>query len=201
MYGISFQQSKGAQTVLLASPVHLSNYKIAFCLSCVGTACPARTVFLAQAKTSSLYPCPVQGLLSLRNLCFYGSRASSLFKLCQAAFSNRNGKGTKRDLELPRWFSGNESASECRSHRRHWLNPGVRRVPWRRKWQTHLSILAWRIPWTEEPGGLKFMGLQRVEHIWRNWACMRKTYLRIIPSSDMRDMGKLTFLSLNAPSV
>ena len=29
---------------------------------------------------------------------------------------------------------------------------------------THSSILAWRIPWTEEPGGLESMGLQRVEH-------------------------------------
>ena len=26
---------------------------------------------------------------------------------------------------------------------------------------THASILAWRIPWTEEPGGLQSMGLQR----------------------------------------
>ena len=29
---------------------------------------------------------------------------------------------------------------------------------------THLSILAWRIPWTEEPGGLQSMGSQRVGH-------------------------------------
>ena len=29
---------------------------------------------------------------------------------------------------------------------------------------THFSILAWRIPWTEEPGGLQFMGSQRVGH-------------------------------------
>ena len=28
---------------------------------------------------------------------------------------------------------------------------------------THSSILAWRIPWTEQPGGLQFMGSQRVE--------------------------------------
>ena len=27
---------------------------------------------------------------------------------------------------------------------------------------THSSILAWRIPWTEEPGGLQFTGSQRV---------------------------------------
>ena len=29
---------------------------------------------------------------------------------------------------------------------------------------THSSILAWEIPWTEEPGGLQSMGSQRVEH-------------------------------------
>ena len=29
---------------------------------------------------------------------------------------------------------------------------------------THSSILAWRIPWIEEPGGLQSMGLQRVGH-------------------------------------
>ena len=29
---------------------------------------------------------------------------------------------------------------------------------------THSSILPWRIPWTEEPGGLQSIGLQRVGH-------------------------------------
>jgi len=29
---------------------------------------------------------------------------------------------------------------------------------------THSSILAWRIPWTEEPGGLQSMGSQKVGH-------------------------------------
>ena len=29
---------------------------------------------------------------------------------------------------------------------------------------THSSILAWRIPWAEEPGGLQSMGSQRVGH-------------------------------------
>ena len=28
----------------------------------------------------------------------------------------------------------------------------------------HSSVLAWRVPWTEEPGGLKSMGLQRIRH-------------------------------------
>ena len=31
---------------------------------------------------------------------------------------------------------------------------------------THPSILSWEIPWTEEPGGLQFMGLLRVRHGW-----------------------------------
>ena len=31
---------------------------------------------------------------------------------------------------------------------------------------THSSIFAWRIPWTEEPGGLQSMGSQRVRHDW-----------------------------------
>ena len=29
---------------------------------------------------------------------------------------------------------------------------------------THCHILAWEIPWTEEPGGLQFVGSQRIEH-------------------------------------
>ena len=29
---------------------------------------------------------------------------------------------------------------------------------------THSSILAWRIPWTEDPAGLQSMGLQRIGH-------------------------------------
>ena len=36
---------------------------------------------------------------------------------------------------------------------------------------THYSILAWRIPWTKEPGGLQSMGSWRVKHDWSDWAC------------------------------
>ena len=34
--------------------------------------------------------------------------------------------------------------------------------PLEKEMATHSSILAWRIPWTEEPGGLQSMGSQRV---------------------------------------
>ena len=36
--------------------------------------------------------------------------------------------------------------------------------PLEKEMATHSSILAWRIPWTEEPAGLQSMGLQRVGH-------------------------------------
>ena len=36
---------------------------------------------------------------------------------------------------LPRWHSGKESASQYRRQRRRGLNPWVKKIPWRRKWQ------------------------------------------------------------------
>ena len=41
--------------------------------------------------------------------------------------------------------------------------PGSGRSPEKGR-ATHSSFLAWRIPWTEEPGGLQSMELQRVGH-------------------------------------
>ena len=41
--------------------------------------------------------------------------------------------------------------------RRHGLDPWVRKIAWRRKWQP-FSKFAWRIPWTEDPGGYSLWG-------------------------------------------
>ena len=38
--------------------------------------------------------------------------------------------------------------------------------PLDKRMATHSSIFAWRIPWTQEPGWLQFMGSQRKEHDW-----------------------------------
>ena len=38
--------------------------------------------------------------------------------------------------------------------------------PLEKEMATHSSIFAWRIPWTEKPGGLQSMGSQRVRHDW-----------------------------------
>ena len=43
---------------------------------------------------------------------------------------------------------------------------------WWKEMATHSSVLAWRIPWTEEPGGLLSIGSHRVRHDWSDLACM-----------------------------
>ena len=45
-----------------------------------------------------------------------------------------------------------------------WVPSLGREDPLEEGMATHSSILAWRIPWTEEPGGLQSMGSQRVGH-------------------------------------
>ena len=45
-----------------------------------------------------------------------------------------------------------------------WVRPLSWEDPLEKGTATHSSILAWRIPWTEEPGRLQSMGSQRVRH-------------------------------------
>ena len=45
-----------------------------------------------------------------------------------------------------------------------WVRSLGREDPLEKELATHSSILAWRIPWMEEPGGLQSMGSQRVRH-------------------------------------
>ena len=45
-----------------------------------------------------------------------------------------------------------------------WVQSPGREDPLEEGMATLPSILAWEIPWTEEPGGLQSMGLQRVRH-------------------------------------
>ena len=47
-----------------------------------------------------------------------------------------------------------------------WVRSLGRKDPLEKEMATHSSILAWRIPWTEEPGRLQSTGLQRVGHEW-----------------------------------
>ena len=62
---------------------------------------------------------------------------------------------TLSSLGFPAGSDGKESSCKCRRPGFDPLEEGV---------VTHFSILAWRIPWTEKPGGLQSMGSQRVRH-------------------------------------
>ena len=45
-----------------------------------------------------------------------------------------------------------------------WVQSLGQEYPLEKGMAIHSSILAWRVPWSEEPGGLQVMGLQRVGH-------------------------------------
>ena len=55
-------------------------------------------------------------------------------------------------MGLPRWFIGKEIRVQS-------LSP---EEPLQKEMATHSNILAWEIPWTEDSGGLYFMGCMRV---------------------------------------
>ena len=61
---------------------------------------------------------------------------------------------------FPGGASDKEPACQSRRCKRLKFDPWDRKIPWKREWQTHSSILAQRIPWTEEPGELHYMKLQ-----------------------------------------
>ena len=66
---------------------------------------------------------------------------------------------------------------------------------------THSSVLAWKIPWTEEPSRLQSMGLQRVRH---NWAANTVTWLILVNRlwGDMRSIiFSRSYLKLWKPCV
>ena len=57
-----------------------------------------------------------------------------------------------------------ETIKRLPAMRETWVRSRGREDPLEKEMATHSSILAWRIPWMEEPGGWQSMGLQRVRH-------------------------------------
>ena len=57
----------------------------------------------------------------------------------------------------------------------------------------HFSILSWRIPWTEEPGGLQSIGSHRVRHNWSDLTYMftvenfylKLDFLKVLPEQTI----------------
>ena len=64
----------------------------------------------------------------------------------------------------PGGTSSKESTYQSRRRKRHSFYPGVGKIPWSRKWPPAPVFLPGESLWTEEPGGLQSMTLQRVGH-------------------------------------
>ena len=76
-------------------------------------------------------------------------------------------------IGLPRWFSGWRIYLQIRRHGQTWVGSlvgGGSGHPLEEGMATQSSILAWRNPWTEEPGGLQSTGSQGVGHDWSDLA-------------------------------
>ena len=60
-----------------------------------------------------------------------------------------------------------------------WVQSLGQEDPLEKGMATHSSVLAWRIPWTEQPGRLQSTGLQRARHAWATnaftWFILRAT--------------------------
>ena len=69
-----------------------------------------------------------------------------------------------RPWGFPGGASGKEPTCQGKRRKRRRLDPSVGKMPLEEGTATHSSILAWRTPWTEEPGGLQSLGSQRVGH-------------------------------------
>ena len=67
-------------------------------------------------------------------------------------------------MGFPGGLAGREPACQCRKHKRSQVQSLGEEDPLAKEMATHSSILSWKIPWTEEPGRLQFMGSQRVGH-------------------------------------
>ena len=82
-------------------------------------------------------------------------------------------------LGLPSGLVSKESACSAGSRETLVLSLGWE-DPLEKRMATHSSVLAWRTPWTGEPGRLQSMGLQRVGHDWsdlaRTWVQLPTTY-------------------------
>ena len=104
---------------------------------------------------------------------------------------------TSGSIWLPWWLSGKESTFQSRWCKRRGFDPWVRKIPWGGNGNLS-SILAWKRPWTEEPGGLQSMGSQR---IGCNWAPEHTHTDSTSPRALRPQTGRLIFWTLVFSSV
>ena len=98
------------------------------------------------------------------------------------------------NMDFPGGTSGKEPACQCKRYKRHGSHPLGREDPLEEGMETHSRTLAWRILWTEGPGRLQFIGVQRVGLDWSDLAhmpCEQKNHLEI--SNSKQNKGTILF--------
>ena len=70
-----------------------------------------------------------------------------------------------------------------------WVQSLSQEDPLEKEMATHSSILAWRIPWTEEPGGLQSTGSQRVGHEKKIKNKKKKSWTRLSDFTSLTCAG------------
>ena len=83
---------------------------------------------------------------------------------------------------LPWWLSGKESACQCLPVQKMWVQFLGQEDPLQKEMAAHCCNLAWKIPWTEEPGKVQGMGSQRVGHglVTKTMKIIQYSYLRFL---------------------
>ena len=81
---------------------------------------------------------------------------------------------------FPGGASGKERDCQSRRRKRGGFDPWVGKISRRRAWQPRPPFWLGESPWTEEAGGLQFIGLQRVEHNCSDLAlCKKKSSMKL----------------------
>ena len=105
------------------------------------------TLFRLESPLKLLYFCPLK-LIKQMAPCSSQSPAEKVF--------TKPFKTSPKDSLVAQMVKNPPAKQEI------WVRSLGRADPLEKGMATHSRILAWRIPWTEEPGGLQSMGLQRV---------------------------------------
>ena len=155
-------------------PCHFWEHKGSRALG-IGPECFAELVMLWQSCLSPtseciFYTCALTGALnSFRWWPWYPRSRRELSPLPSSDFKGLKQKATHFAVPTRRTkgFPGGAVAKNLETQET-WVRSRGQEDPLEKERATHSSILAWKIPWTEEPDGLQSMGLQRVRH---NWSC------------------------------
>ena len=118
--------------------------------------CPCRNFNLFVEIFSILSVCPKSGHLSIQFQCFSPPLLRKCFiwnTLCNALYMFQPSLVAQRLKHLPAMWET-------------WVQSLGWEDPLEKEMATHSSILACKIPWTEEPSGLQSTGSQRVGHDW-----------------------------------